>query len=67
LFAYLDAYAVRTDNRIPWFRHEQPGLFTLVVIAALAVVLGWAWWVWAVVWRRRSLWRFLPPQLAEDR
>ena len=67
LFAYLDTYAVRTDNRVIWFRHEQPGLFALAVIAALTVAVGWAWWIWAVMWRRRSLWRFLPPQLAADR
>jgi len=67
LFAYLDAYDVRTDNRVTWFRHEHPGLFALVVSAALAVAMGWVWWLWAVLWRRKSLWRLLPPKLAADR
>jgi hypothetical protein len=66
LFAYLDAYAVRTDNRITWFRHEHTGWFALSVSGVVLVLLGWVWWVWAVVWRRRSLWRFLPPKLAAD-
>jgi hypothetical protein len=66
-FAYLDAYAVRTDNRTAWFRHEHPALFGLIILAALALAVGWCWWIWAVLWRRRALWRFLPPELAADR
>jgi hypothetical protein len=67
LFAYLDVYAERTDNRVPWFRHEHPVLFGLILLGAASVGLGWGWWLWAVLWRRRELWRFLPPALAADR
>lgn len=66
-FAYLEAYAVRTDNRTAWFQHEHPALFGLIILAVLAVAVGWCWWLWAVLWRRRALWRFLPPELAADR
>jgi hypothetical protein len=67
LFAYLDGYAVRTDNRTRWFRHEQPALYALILLSALLVMCGWCWWIWAALWRRRALWRLLPPELAADR
>jgi hypothetical protein len=66
-FAYLDAYAVRTDNRITWFGHEHPALFGLIILVVLTVAVGWCWWLWALLWRRRALWRLLPPELAADR